>query len=685
MCADNYQTLILSVTVMLLGACAGTALAASTPLAAAAPLKSGIETQYLDPSVRAQDDFYRHVNGKWLASTEIPPDRAVWGSYATLRDTVTGQLRGLIESAAKNSTDADERKIADLYASFMDEARLEELGATPLAAELARVAALTDKRDIPAEIARLNRIGATAPYQLYVTQDDQDPGQYTVLLDQDGLGLPDRDYYLADDAKFKDIRVKYLAHLQTMLALIGDRRAAQDAKAVMALETALAQAQWTKVENRDPIKTYNKLAISNLGVLIPGYDWKAYFSAAGVEGRVEHVVVDQPGYVQTFGKILKETPLPVWRAYFDWALVAEAAPYLSKRFVDAQFAFYGTVLKGVPENLPRWKRGVAFVDDAIGEGLGRLYVTRYFPPSSKERIEALVGNLIAAYRTRIDSLDWMDPQTKRQAQNKLAKLEVKIGNPVKWRDYASLQVAPGDLFGNLTRSHEFEYQRDLNKLGGPIDRNEWLMTPQTVNAYYYGEKNEIVFPAAYLQPLDFQADADDAANYGGIGATIGHEISHGFDDEGSQYDADGKLRNWWTAEDRAHYAAKTRAMVAEYDAFEPIPGFHVNGALTLGENIADNAGVTIAYQAYRASLGGHEAPIIDGLTGDQRFFMSLAQSYRIVERPDEELVSLKSDPHTPDEYRVRGVLVNQPAFYAAFGIKEGDAMYVPPEKRIAIW
>jgi predicted metalloendopeptidase len=358
---------------------------------------------------------------------------------------------------------------------------------------------------------------------------------------------------------------------------------------------------------------------------------------------------------------------------------------LSKRFVDAHFAFYGTVLQGIPTILPRWKRAVTFVDECIGEGVGRLYVARYFPASSKARIETLVGNLINAYRMRIDALDWMDPQTKRQAQEKLAKLNVKIGYPANWRDYSALTVAPDDLLGNLYHANEFEYQRGLNKLGGPIDRNEWMMYPQTVNAYYQGEMNEIVFPAAYLQPQEFQADADDAANYGAIGTTIGHEISHGFDDEGSQYDADGKLRNWWTREDREKYAAKTRAMVAEYAAFEPVPGFHLNGELTLGENIADNAGMAIAYLAYHDSLGGREAPIIDGLTGDQRFFMSYAQSSRIKERPDETLVSLKSDPHSPEEYRVRGVVVNQAGFYTAFGVKEGDGMYVPPEKRISIW
>jgi putative endopeptidase len=649
-------------------------------------LKSGIDAQFVDDSVRAQDNFFQHVNGAWLASAQIPPDRSMWGSYVALRDTIDGQLRGLIEAADKSrNTDPNDRKISDLYASFMDNEKLEELGFTPLNAELAQIDAVKDKRELPALIAHLNRIGARSPYVAYVSQDAKDPGQYAVVLAQSGLGLPDRDYYLKDDAKFKDTRAKYLAHIDAMLTLIGDHQATADAKGILALETAIAQAQWSRVDNRDPVRTYNKLALGNLDVLIHGYDWNAYLAAAGLEGRVDALIVRQPSYVQTLGTIIHETPLTVWKEYFKWALLDYAAPYLSKVFVDAHFAFYGTVLRGVPQNLPRWKRGVSLVNDAIGEGLGQLYVAHYFPPANKARVEALVANLLAAFRTRIDTLDWMSSETKQQAQAKLAKITVKIGYPNQWRDYSNLQFARGDLWGNVRRSIEFDYQRDLDKLGGPIDRGEWRMTPQTVNAYYDAQMNEIVFPAAYLQPTQFQADADDAANYGAIGATIGHEISHGFDDHGSQYDANGKLHNWWTLQDREQYSAKTAAMVTEYDAFEPVPGFHLNGKLTLGENIADNSGLSIAYLAYHTSLAGREPPVIDGLTGDQRFFLSFAQGWRIKVRPEQALVALKSDPHSPAEFRVLGTVVNQPAFYSAFGVKPGDKMYVPPEMRVTIW
>jgi putative endopeptidase len=658
----------------------------ATPFPTASAPISGLELQYVDPSVRPQDDFYQYVNGRWLATAEIPSDRSAWGSYATLRDTVQTELRELIETAGNHPDgSANERKISALYRSFMDEAQLEKLGLAPLQGEFAKVDALKTKRDLPALMAYLNRIGATTPFVPYVSQDSRDSTQYAVGLYQSGLGLPDRDYYLKDDAKLKDTRAKYLAHIEKMFALIGDPKAVQDAKDVFALETAVARAQWTNVDNRDPVKTYNKLAFSNLGVLISDFDWKAYLAASGLEGRIDSAIVNQPGYLQALGRILDQTPLPAWRAYFKWSLLNFAAPYLNKAYVDADFAFYGTELRGVPQNLPRWKRGATLVDESIGEGLGQLYAAKYFPPTSKARAEELVRNLLTAYRDRIDTLDWMGPETKLQAQAKLSKMRVKIGYPEKWRDYSALEFTREDLLGNVKRANAFEYERNLKKLGGPIDRDEWFMYPQTVNAYYNRYANEIVFPAAELQPTDFQPDADDAANYGAIGATIGHEISHGFDDQGSQFDGDGNLRNWWTKEDHDRFKAKTAVLVAQYGAFEPIPGFHVNGELTLGENIADNSGLAMAYRAYHASLAGRDAPIIDGLTGDQRFFMSFAQGYRLKMRAEQELVQLKSDPHTPDAYRVKGSVANQAPFYSAFGVKEGDKMYLPPEKRVSIW
>jgi putative endopeptidase len=647
---------------------------------------SGIETEYVDTSVRPQDDFYRYVNGKWLATAEIPADRSAWGAYATLRDTVQAELRELVEAAGRTSSaSANERKISDLYASFMDEPKLDELGLRPLLNDFAQVDALNDKHDIPALVGYLNRMGAAAPYVAYISQDSRDSSQYVVALYQSGLGLPDRDYYLNNDAKLMETRTKYLAHLHRMLSLIGDRVAARDAKDILALETRLARAQWTKVDNRDPVKTYNKLALTNLNVLVRNYDWPSYLVASGIQGRSDSIIVNQPSYMQGFGRILEATPLSVWKAYFKWTLLNFAAPYLSKPFVDADFAFYGTVLRGVPQNLPRWKRGVTLVDESIGEGLGQFYVTKYFPPSRKLRSQALVNSLLATFSARIVTLDWMGAATKQQAQAKLAKINMKIGYPDKWREYSKLEIARDDLLGNVKRANEFEYERNLNKLGGPVDRQEWDMTPQTVNAYYDQQKNEIVFPAAALQPPDFQPDADDAANYGAIGATIGHEISHGFDDQGSQFDADGNLHNWWTKGDYDMFAAKTAALVSEYNAFEPVAGFHINGKLTLGENIADNSGLAIAYAAYHATQAGREPPTIDGLTGDQRFFMAFAQSWRLKIRPEQALVYLKSDPHSPPEFRVRGSVVNQPGFYNAFGVKEGDKMYLPPERRVAIW
>ncbi|MGA9024986.1 MAG: M13 family metallopeptidase, partial [Steroidobacteraceae bacterium] len=439
------------------------------------------------------------------------------------------------------------------------------------------------------------------------------------------------------------------------------------------------------VENRDPVKTYNKIDIAKLNSLAGNYDWQRYLEAAGVSGKVDYVIVSQPSYLTGFGAALEHTSLPIWKAYFKWHLLSHYARYLSKPFVDANFAFYSTALYGVPQIQPRWKRGVGLVNSAISEGVGKLYVAKYFPPSSKARIEALVHNLLEAYRQDVGSLTWMSADTKAQALAKLNKITVKLGYPDKWRDYSKLDIEPDDLVGNVMRSNRFEYNYQVSKLGRPVDRSEWGMSPQTINAYYNPEMNEIVFPAAYLQPVEFNPEADDAVNYGAIGTTIGHEISHGFDDDGSQFDGDGNLHDWWAAEDHTQFAAKTHALVSEYSAFEPVPGYHVNGELTLGENIADNSGISIAYKAYKLSLGGKEAPVIDGLTGDQRFFIGQAQANCELDRENFLIVWLKTDPHTTAESRVNGMMMNQQAFYDAFGVKPGDKMYLPPEQRTTIW
>jgi putative endopeptidase len=658
------------------------------PSEASAPLRSGIDMSQIEPKVRPQDDLSGYVNGKWFATTEIPPDKAAYSAGSKIYDDTQLQLRGIVEKegAQAHPKAGAPQRIGDLYRSFMDEARLEALGTKPLAAEFARIEAIKSKRDVAATIGHLARIGVNAPFAAQVHQDNKDSTRYIVDLGQAGLGLPDRDYYLLDgDARLSAARAKYRTHVEQMMAMAGDPDATRDASAIVALETELARVQWTKVELRDPIKAYNKVGLDKLGALAPGYDWKRYMESAGIEGKVGYLIVGQPSYITAFAKILDQTPLPVWKAYFRWRVLSAFAPYLSKPYVDANFAFYGTALNGTPEIRPRWKRGVQLVDDSIGEDLGRVYVEQYFPPESKARMDALVANLLAAYRQSIGDLDWMSSTTKAKAQDKLAKFMPKIGYPKKWRDYSTLRIVSTDLVGNVMRANEFEYRRNIAKLGKPIDRGEWFLTPQTVNAYYNPELNEIVFPAAILQPPLFDAQADDAVNYGAIGAVIGHEISHGFDDQGSQYDGEGNLHDWWTPEDHEKFAVRTKALIQQYSAYEPVAGYHVNGELTLGENIADNSGLAIAYRAYRISLGGKEAPVIDGLTGDQRFFMGSSQGWRTKMRDDYTVRLIKSDPHSPNTIRSNAAVINQDAFYRAFDVKPGDKMYLPPEKRVTIW
>jgi putative endopeptidase len=651
--------------------------------ASAAALQSGVDMRYMDRSVRPQDDLYRYLNGKWLDTFQLPPDKGSYGSFTYVYDATQEQLRGIVEALGTSS--AEERKLADLYASFMDEARLETLGLQPLQADFAAIDAISDKNEIPALIAHLNRIGAGAPYDIVINQDARNSLQYAVIVHQSGLGMPDRDYYLKDDAKLKDARAKYQTHIGKMLGMAGDAQADADAAAILKLETSMAQAQWSRVENRDPIKTYNKTAIADLAALMPGYDWQRYLRGGDIAGKVDSVIINQPSYLSSLDQLMTATPLPVWKAYFRWHVLSAAAPYLSKAFVDERFAFAGTVLSGIPENRARWKRGMSLLDGAMGEALGKLYVEKYFPPQNKARMEALVRNLLDAYRRDVGTLDWMSPDTKKGAQAKLAKIATKIGYPNTWRDYGALAVSREDLLGNAARASEFEYRRNLDKLGKPVDRSEWHMTPQTINAYYNPLLNEIVFPAAILQPPFFDVQADDAVNYGAIGGAIGHEISHGFDDRGSQYDADGNLHDWFTAEDHEKFKAKTRALVAQYSAYEPVPGFHVNGELTLGENIGDNSGLAIAYKAYRLSLAGKRAAVIDGLSGDQRLYLGWVQVWRGKERDEEAIQLIKTDPHSPPAVRGRAPIVNQEGFYSAFGVKAGDKMYLPPPQRVSIW
>jgi predicted metalloendopeptidase len=685
------HTLLSAVTLALLanaGHAAEGAAAKNTAIKKGQTLSAGIATEYIEPAVRPQDDFYEYLNGKWMKTVEIPADKSSWGSFAKLRDDTLPQLRGIIEKAAAGNPakGTDAQRIGDYYASFMDEAKLEQLGIAPLNGELAKIAALKDKSELPALLAHLGKIGVNVPYDFGIHQDNKDSTKYVADIYQSGLGMPDRDYYLkADDAKLADAKAKYLTHVEKTLALAGDKNAAANAKAIVDFETELAKVQWTKVELRDPIKAYNKVPLADMGKVAPDYDWNGYLQATGIAGKTTYVIVSQPTYLKGFAEISNKTSLDTWKAYLTMHLLDAYGSYLNKAFVDERFDFYGKTLSGVKEMEPRWKRGVGAIERSQGESLGKLYVAEYFPPERKARMEALVKNLLVAYKQSIDKLDWMSPATKKEAQAKLAKFTPKIAYPNKWKDYSALVVSRDDLVGNVMRSRDVEYNRELNKLGKPIDRDEWGMTPQTINAYYNPEMNEIVFPAAILQPPFFDANADDAVNYGGIGAVIGHEISHGFDDQGAQYDGDGNLRDWWTAADHKNFEAKTKMLVNQYNQFEPIKGYHVNGELTLGENIADNSGLAIAYKAYKISLKGKKAPVIDGLSGEQRLYMGWAQVWRTKMREQQQIVQVKTDPHSPGQFRANGTLRNQPGFYDAFKVKQGDKMYLAPQERVIIW
>jgi putative endopeptidase len=653
---------------------------------AVAEPRSGIDLSAIDPTVRPQQDFWQFANGKWLAATPIPADRSGWDTFTAVRETTQQQLRDLIEGIDPGSPEGSEpRKLADLYGSFMDEAAVEASGFDGLRDELRRIHDLSDKAELPALFAHLSRLRVRIPWELDIGPDEHDATRNVAHLEQSDLGLPDRDYYLKDDAHFRAIRTAYREHIVKLLALAGEPAPETSAEAIIALETALARLQWTRVDNRDPIKTYNKRDIAALPALTTSDDWPSYLAAGGVGAEIHTLIVAQPSYFDAIGGILREVPLTTWQAYLAYNLLSAYAPYLSAPFAAEDFAFEQHTLRGVPEIQPRWKRAVSLVDRSFSFALGKLYVARSFPPQAKARADDMIANLMAAYRESISTLDWMSPETRRAALEKLAAIRPLIGYPERWRDYATLAIRRDDLAGNVMRARRFNYDFWLAKLGREVDRDEWLTQPQTVNAYYSASRNVIMFPAGILQPPFFDAGADDAANYGGIGTVIGHEISHAFDDQGSRFDGAGNLRNWWTPEDRSRFDAKTSSLVAQYDAFSPLPGYHVNGALTLGENAADNAGLAIAERAYRLSLGGCPAPDIDGYTGTQRLFISFAQIWQNKIRDAASIERLKVDPHSPGQFRANGTLRNQSAFDDAFAVKPGDAMYLPPEQRISLW
>jgi putative endopeptidase len=657
---------------------------------------SGISTDDLDPSIRPQDDLFRHVNSRWIGRTEIPSDKARYGSFYVLAEEAEEAVRDIIVESQSAPVGTEERKVGDLYASFLDEARVEELGAQPIEAALADVAAVDSIDALLAAIGRLERGGSTGFLQAFVDNDPGQPERYLVFLEQGGLGLPDESYYREE--KFADIRDKYLSYLEPMLTLAGLSDPAERAQRVFALETELASHHWDNVATRDSEKTYNLMTWAEVRALVLSegsgdhgpstVDLDIWLTALDVpKGSFDEVVVREPSFLAGLESVLRADNLDAWRDWLAWQVIRSNSPYLSEDFVETNFDFYGKTLTGTPELRARWKRGVSLVEGSLGEAVGRIYVERHFPAAAKTAMDALVANLIEAYRQSITSLDWMSDETRKRALDKLDKFTPKIGYPAKWRDYSSLEIDPTDLIGNVRATNEFEFQRELGKIGKPLDRDEWFMTPQTINAYYNPGFNEIVFPAAILQFPFFDETRDAAANYGAIGAVIGHEIGHGFDDQGSKYDGDGKLTDWWTAADRSAFEERTKSLIAQYDALAPrqVPDHHVNGALTIGENIGDLGGLSIAWKAYLISLGGEEPPVIDSLTGAQRFFLSWAQAWQLKARDEEVIRLLSIDPHSPNEFRCNQIVRNIDEFYETFGVTEGDALWLDPKDRVTIW
>lgn len=669
---------------------AGLALAvllALQPARAAEPTYGswGFDAAGMDASIAPGDDFFKYANGSWDAKTAIPADKSAYGVDYVLSDAAEQHVRGILEADPRRVTGpaaADAIKIHAAYLAFMDERRVESLGAQPIVGDLAAIRRVKTKAEFAALMGRSHDGFQDSLFGAGIREDYKDPDRYAVYLAQDGLGLPDRDYYL--EPSFAAKKLAYQAYIAQMLALAGWPRAAEAARDVVVLETKIAEASWTRAERRDPVKTYNPMSPAALAELAPGFEWQAFLEAAGL-GTVKQVIVEENTAFPKLAQIFGAAPLSVLQAKQAFGVIDAAAPYLSKRFADANFAFRSKLLRGQQTQQERWKRGVALVNRGIGEAVGRIYVAKYFPPEAKAKIDALVGDLKQAFGRRIEQVEWMDKATKATAQAKLAAFTVKIAYPDKWRDYSALKVSPGDLAGDVRAFARFDWARRLKRLDGPVDRAEWGMTPQTVNAYYNPSKNEIVFPAAILAPPYFDPNADAAANYGGIGAVIGHEMTHGFDDEGRKFDPKGALADWWTADDTQRFVARAQKLNAQYDTYSPFPGVHVKGDQTTGENIADLGGILIALDAYHASLNGAPAPEIDGLNGDQRFFLAYAQSWRDKRREDAVRDQLVRDVHAPEIYRVNGIVRNVDAWYESFAIQTGAPLFLAPEERVKIW
>jgi len=674
-----------------LTACAGSspkpAATAPAPVVATEPqLKSGLDLTGFDRSIRPQDDLYRFVGGAWLAKTEIPNDRSNYGSFAILDDQAQEEVKQLIVAAstqANRPTGSNAQKVGDFYLAYMDISRAESLGISPLKDELARIDAIATPRDVARYIGYSQRIGVAQPFAWFSGPDSKNSTVYLGAIYQNGLTMPDRDYYLSPDEKYAQFRAKFAEYVEQMLARAGERDARSAAARIAALETRIANYQWTKVQNRDPVKTYNPMTLPEYQKLAPGFDWMAFFEGMGAP--VQRLDVSQPSFVKGIGQLVKTVPVSDWRAYFKFQLLDDYSPALSAQFADLEFGFHQKTLNGIPEPLPRWRQAVDSMGSNMGELIGRMFVESHFGAEAKARMLGLVGNLLKAFDSSIDGLEWMSPATRAEAKKKLSMITVKIGYPDKWRDYSALSVRSDDLVGNLLRASAFEHQRYVTRTGGPVDKSEWLMTPQTVNAYYNPTTNEITFPAAILRWPFYDMTADDAVNYGGIGSVIGHEISHGFDDSGRQFDGDGNLRDWWTADDGVKFKQRAAELARQYSGYTVLDNRHINGELTLGENIGDLSGMAVAFRAYQISLNGKAAPEIDGFTGQQRFFLGWAQVWRRKYRDAELLKRLVTDPHSPSEFRANGPASNIDAFYDAFAVKPDDRMYRAPNERVKIW
>ena len=648
-------------------------------------LTSGLLLENMDTLVKPGNDFMAFVNGTWIKNTEMPSDKSRYGAAYMVYEESQENVKKIIEESSEGSfpEGSDEQKVGDLYTSYMDMQKRNELGVTPLEGEFAKIDDISSYEDLAIYFAYANKVGFNVPLGLFIYQDFKNPTVVTVYTQQSGLGLPDREYYLKEDDRSQEIRTKYVEHIGKMFDLAGLDEGEKSAQVVMDLETRLAEKHYEKEKVRDLVALYNMFPVDTLSNIMPNFSWDAYLGEAGLSNQ-EKLGVLMLDYTKALDQIITSTDLDTWKTYLKWGAIDANASRLNEAIDNANFAFYSTELRGIPEQQPQWRRGVSVVNSTLGEVVGKVYVKRHFPPEAKERMETLVDNLIDAYDESIRELDWMSDATKEEALDKLSKFTAKIGYPNKWKEY-DVVIKSDDLFGNMHRANLMEYQRDLDKLGKPVDREEWGLTPQTVNAYYRGTLNEIVFPAAILQPPFFNMDADDAVNYGAIGAIIGHEIGHGFDDKGSTFDGDGAMRNWWTDEDRKEFEDRTKELVAQYDAYEALPGVNVNGEFTLGENIGDLGGLGIAMKAYKKSLNGKEAPVMDNFTGEQRVFIGFAQAFLNKSREEALRVQINTDPHSPNNFRVNGSVRNIPEFYTAFNVQEGDSLYLAPEERVKIW